>query len=475
MFRFRSSPARPLANGSPQGRLLRSYFYFSALLIILGLIGSGLLNLYFTYRDTSRQISRLHQEFANGAAVRIDRFLQGIEQGLRMTAKAREIATDGLTEKYRYEMERLLLVVPAISELIATNVNGQIQLKAARFNTVASGSSNRPNLPLNQSPAYHDIVQDRTYFGPVFFVRDSAPRIAIAVPIQRFPGQLEGMLYAEVDLRYVTEVVGAVKVGKTGHAYVVTEAGDLIAHPDVMLVLQRRNVAKLLETTAVFRSSDLPADDNVQEVVNLGGEKVLCSFSVIPNVRWAVFVELPLKEAYEPLYASLVPTSGFILLSMGFALLIGVYLARRVIRPLEVLRAGVDRIGHGDLNHHLHLKTGDEIEVLADEFNKMTDALKESYAGLEAKVDERTQELRVANERLRELEQLKTHFLSNVSHELRTPLPAIGSSFENMLDGVIGELNEKQRSYVAGIKESSERLARLIKHLLDLSVIESGK
>jgi signal transduction histidine kinase len=44
-----------------------------------------------------------------------------------------------------------------------------------------------------------------------------------------------------------------------------------------------------------------------------------------------------------------------------------------------------------------------------------------------------------------------------------------------MLDGVTGELNEKQTSYIAGIKESSERLARLINGLLDLSVIESGK
>jgi signal transduction histidine kinase len=90
-------------------------------------------------------------------------------------------------------------------------------------------------------------------------------------------------------------------------------------------------------------------------------------------------------------------------------------------------------------------------------------------------VDERTQELRVANGRLRELDQLKSHFLSNVSHELRTPLAGIGSLVENMLDGMTGELNEKQTRYIAGIKESSERLARLINDLLDLSVIESGK
>lgn len=438
-------------------------------------MGSGLLNLYYTYRDTRQQISRLHQEVANGAAVRIDGFLNNVEEGLRLTAKAHGLATDGLTDNFRFEMERLLLVQPAISELVAMDVSGNTRLRVARLNQSAAGAANSPDVPLRQSPAYDQIVQDRTYFGPVAFVRDNEPRLSMAVAMQRFPGQLEGMLMARVNLRYVTEVVSEVKVGKTGHAFVVSEVGDLIAHPDVMSVLKRRKLSTLLESTGAFRAGAAPAVARAQEVVNLAGEKALSSFSVIPSVKWAVFVELPLQEAYEPLYAALLPTSGFMILSMGIALLTSLYLGRRVLRPLEVLRAGVDRIGRGDLNHHLQLRTGDEIEVLADEFNKMTDALKESYAGLEAKVDARTQELRIANERLRELDQLKSHFLSNVSHELRTPLAGIGSLVENMLDGVTGELNEKQTRYIAGIKESSDRLGRLINDLLDLSMIESGK
>ena len=164
----------------------------------------------------------MHQEVANGAAVRIDRFLNSIEQGLRIAARSREIATDGLTENYRYEMERLLLVIPAISELVAMDVDSKVHLRVARFNP-AIGTADTPTVPLGQSPAYGEIRQDRTYFGPVSFVRDSA-RLSIAVPVYRFPGQLAGLLQAEVDLRYVTEVVGAVKVGKTGHAYVVSES-----------------------------------------------------------------------------------------------------------------------------------------------------------------------------------------------------------------------------------------------------------
>jgi PAS domain S-box-containing protein len=76
--------------------------------------------------------------------------------------------------------------------------------------------------------------------------------------------------------------------------------------------------------------------------------------------------------------------------------------------------------------------------------------------------------------RLKELDKLKSDFVSNVSHELRTPLTAIKGSLDNMLDGLTGDLNEKQSRYLVRIKSNADRLARLINDLLDLSRIEAG-
>src|SRR5499425_1721325 len=73
-------------------------------------------------------------------------------------------------------------------------------------------------------------------------------------------------------------------------------------------------------------------------------------------------------------------------------------IGRRVVRPIEILRRGAARIGSGDLDHRLEIKTGDELQELADEFNKMTAQLQESYANLEQKVEDRTRELTVALE-----------------------------------------------------------------------------
>jgi two-component system sensor histidine kinase BarA len=168
-------------------------------------------------------------------------------------------------------------------------------------------------------------------------------------------------------------------------------------------------------------------------------------------------------------------TSGFLLLGLGMALVASLFVAQRVVRPLEMLRKGVERIAGGDMNSRLELKTGDEIEVLAEEFNRMTDNLREAYSGMEKKVQLRTHELAFANERLQELDRMKSDFVSNVSHELRTPLTAIKGAVDLMLRRVTGPLTEKQVHYLTRVKSNTQHLTGLINDLLDLSKIESGR
>jgi nitrate/nitrite-specific signal transduction histidine kinase len=72
----------------------------------------------------------------------------------------------------------------------------------------------------------------------------------------------------------------------------------------------------------------------------------------------------------------------------------GALLARRMVVPIRAMQAGAERIGGGELNHRLAIKTGDELESLAEQFNRSAAALEESHAGLEQKVEDRTAELR---------------------------------------------------------------------------------
>jgi signal transduction histidine kinase len=127
------------------------------------------------------------------------------------------------------------------------------------------------------------------------------------------------------------------------------------------------------------------------------------------------------------------------------------------------------------MNSRLEVRTGDEIQLLAEEFNKMNESLRGAYDDLERKVMERTRDLAVANARLQELDRLKSDFVSNVSHELRTPLTAIKGAVDLILREVAGPLTEKQIHYLTRVRSNTQHLAGLINDVLDLSKIESGR
>jgi len=92
---------------------------------------------------------------------------------------------------------------------------------------------------------------------------------------------------------------------------------------------------------------------------------------------------------------------AFVLLgALGFAVLAGMFLAGRMVGPIQALRTGAARLGSGDLSQRITVKTGDELEALANQFNDMAGQLQESYAGLEKKVEERTHELETRSREL---------------------------------------------------------------------------
>jgi signal transduction histidine kinase len=148
---------------------------------------------------------------------------------------------------------------------------------------------------------------------------------------------------------------------------------------------------------------------------------------------------------------------------------------RRVVRPVEVLRQGATRIGAGELHARLDVRTGDELEALADAFNQMAAQLQASYADLEDKVAARTRELERANQHLETANQHKSQFLANMSHELRTPLHAILGYTQLILDRIYGDIPPRIDEKLHRVYQSGQHLLQLINAVLDLSRIESGR
>jgi signal transduction histidine kinase len=449
------------------GRLLRRTFLIAFLLVSGGLITSGAVELVFRYRESVESIGALQREMAQGVAFKIQAFVQDIEKTLRASTQTPEIVTEGLTDAYRFQLIKLLRVAPAITTATALDTEGHETLKVSRVQMVQS----QELAEQSTHEAFTQARQGASFLSPVYFVRQSEPYMRIGVPIERFAGDVVGVLIAEVNLKYIWDVIANIKVGQTGYAYVVSRDGDLIAHPDISLVLQKQSVKHLGQVQAALAGR--PGPFTAQS--NLAGDQVFPAYAAMPDLGWAVIVERSADEAYAPLYASMLRTGILLLLGLGMAVVASLLIGRRVVRPLAVLRQGAARIGTGALSHRIDIQTDDEFQDLATEFNHMATQLQESYAELEQRVEARTREL---EERSRELEiasKHKSQFLANMSHELRTPMNAILGYTELIIDEIYGEVPERIREVLERVQQSGQHLLGLINAVLDLSRIEAGR
>ena len=92
-----------------------------------------------------------------------------------------------------------------------------------------------------------------------------------------------------------------------------------------------------------------------------------------PFVVEIVFVEVPLQEAFAPLYGAAWRTAVLVLFGLIAATLAALVLARRMTGPIRAIAAGAERLGAGDLSGRLDIRTGDELEGLAQQFNRLPD------------------------------------------------------------------------------------------------------
>jgi two-component system, NtrC family, sensor kinase len=449
-------------------RLFTKYVALFVAVVCVALLSNGIFDVFFYYQEHKTSLIRIQREQAEAAAAKIGQFVKEIESQLGWTTQLPWSA--GSIEQRRFDALRLLRQVPAITELAQLDASGKERLRVSRLamDVVASGTD------FSKEPKFTEAMARKVYYGPVYFRRESEPYMTLAIAGTRRDA---GVSVAEVNLKLIWDVVSQIKVGERGHAYVVDAQGRLIAHPDISLVLRNTDMSRLAQVNAarVGTGGGGGASERVQESEDIAGRKVLTAYAPVAPLGWLVFVELPAREAYAPLYAALQRLALVLLAALGFAVLAGMFLAGRMVGPIQALRAGAERIGGGDLSQRIRIKTGDELEALADQFNDMAGRLQESYAGLEQKVEERTREVEEKSRQLEIASQHKSQFLASMSHELRTPLNAIIGLTEMMVTNAARFGTEKAAEPLRRVQRAGTHLLGLINQVLDLSKIEAGK
>src|SRR6266516_3541283 len=322
-------------------RLFTKYVALFVAVVCVALLSNGIFDVFFYYQEHKAALIRIQREQEEAAAAKIGQFIKEIESQLGWTTQLPWSA--GSIEQRRFDALRLLRQVPAITELAQLDATGKERLRVSRLamDVVASGAD------LSNDPKFTEAVARKVYYGPVYFRRESEPYMTLAIAGTRRDA---GVSVAEVNLKLIWDVVSQIKVGQHGQAYVVDAQGRLIAHPDISLVLRNTDMSKLAQVRAARASasggagtSENPAE-TVQEAENIEGRKVLTAYARVAPLGWLMFVELPAEEAYAPLYAAL-KRLGFVLLgALGFAVLAGMFLAGRLVGPIQALQAGAGRL-----------------------------------------------------------------------------------------------------------------------------------
>ncbi len=151
--------------------------------------------------------------------------------------------------------------------------------------------------------------------------------------------------------------------------------------------------------------------------------------------------------------------SGYVLI----ALFIAIAFYKMILGPAETLAHALQRFER-DPSARAHIATGDELEMLAHEFNAMADT-----------IEERNRRLEQINAELVKANRAKSDFLAMMSHELKTPLHAIRGYSQLLLEGVDGPLTQAQRDDIENILKSGDHLLELIDNILRFSKLEASE
>ncbi|MFA5355444.1 MAG: sensor histidine kinase [Candidatus Paceibacterota bacterium] len=351
-------------------------------------------------------------------------------------------------------LEKLMGSESAFRQLAVLDDKEEEMMSVARQSKSMSGDlKDRAGDEMFPKIKVEGIFISPVYIGEV----TSEPMVTVAVPVKNIFGDFRGALLAEVNLKFMWDLMDKIEIGETGLAYVVDRDGRLIAFENTSLVLRGENLGYLKEVEE-FTNNPTGEHEDISDISKgINGDYVVTNHSHLETPDWAVIAELPVWEAYGPLAKRILLVFGGILFIFGIAVSVVVFISRRITRPIIGLRDAAAEIGDGNLEKHIAVETGDEVGQLAETFNLMTDKLK----------DQKEREAAVSK--------MKSEFISIVAHQLRTPLSGLKWTFDMVADGSLGRFTKKQKEHFENCEKANEKMIDTINDLLDLTRIEEGR
>jgi signal transduction histidine kinase/DNA-binding NarL/FixJ family response regulator len=340
----------------------------------------------------------------------------------------------------------------------------------------------------------------------------SALEIKAGIPVYSKSNEIQGVLGVEIFLSQISQFLRQLKVGQSGHAFILERSGEMIAsstseppyiEKDNIQVRQLATESSnpLTQATAkhlLQKFGDPKQIKSSQDFTfELHGKRQLVYVQPLKDLRgidWLTIIVIPESDFMAQINANTQTTIILCFLALLVAIGLGLITSRWITRPILRLNKASVAIASGDFNQQVEVKGIIELSVLSNSFNEMAQQLQASFANLacinqaldrtneelenanqelENRVEQRTAELELAKNTAELANRSKSEFLANISHELRTPLNAI-LGFSQLMNRE-KSLTPQQQENLRIINRSGEHLLSLINDVLDLAKIESGK
>jgi len=374
-------------------------------LVVFVLAVNGGLEIWISYRQTKAALTNAMAEKADATARRIEQSISELERQISWVTRA-SVRT---VEQRRDDYVQLLNQIPAIGQLFHLDGSGRQRLSVTR-SAVLFGSA----ADFSRDLRFTEAVSRGVNFAPAT-LRDGRPSMSISVAHSD-----AGVTVAEIDLRFLSDLVGDAQAGRIGTAYIVDARGVVLAS-SAKGPVRGRDVSALPQVAALLAPNGVA----LEKGTGLDGRSVLTNAATVAKLGWLVILEQPLSDALAPIQDLLLRIAGLVGLGLAVAILAGMLLARRMLIPIRALRDGARRLGGGDFTHRIAVRTGDELEELAGQFNSMAGQIAETYSVLEDKVKERTRDLAQSNNELKVLEEVGRAVASSL--DLDAVLPTVAA------------------------------------------------
>ncbi len=363
---------------------------FFTLSVVILLMSSGLA-IIFNYTQVQETVSVRQLLIAQNAAKTVSKFIQDKFNDMEIAVELVNPVSVG-AETQKNIMESLLGHDPAFRQLALLDRQGRQLAHSSRILQTLSPQF----IAQLKGDSLTETSKGERYVSPVY-IDDvtSEPLVAIAIPVKNVFGDFQGTLVSEVNLKFMWDLVDQLKVGETGYAYVVDNQGNLIAFGDASRVLRGENVGKIFEVQE-FVKSPSASDDISPEVESYTGlldANVVGTYVPLGTPQWAVIIELPTDEAYQPLAGVVMVSIIATLILAALAGTVGIFVARRLAVPLVNLTETATRIANGEMGLQAVPSGTREIVGLATAFNSMTGQLRDLIGSLEQRVADRTKVL----------------------------------------------------------------------------------